>query len=62
MTGGYYSGFKDFMKDKKHVNMGFPIAEVDFKGECTIVKEKDTGGAVTVGTCASQLLYEIQGP
>ncbi|KAK0388541.1 hypothetical protein NLU13_4784 [Sarocladium strictum] len=42
--------------------MGFPIAEVDHKGECTIVKEKDTGGAVTVGTCASQLLYEIQGP
>lgn len=44
------------------INMGFPIAEVDHKGECTIVKEKDTGGAVTVGTCASQLLYEIQGP
>ncbi|KAI6785094.1 uncharacterized protein J7T54_006736 [Emericellopsis cladophorae] len=62
VTGGYYGGFKEFMKDKKHVNMGFPIAEIDEKGECVIVKEKNTGGAVNVGTVASQLLYEIQGP
>ncbi|KAH7129382.1 hypothetical protein B0J13DRAFT_136948 [Dactylonectria estremocensis] len=62
VTGGYYSGFKDFIQSKKHINMGFPIAEVDHKGECVIVKEKNTGGAVNVGTVASQLLYEIQGP
>lgn len=62
VTGGYWSGFKDLIKSKGHINMGFPIAEIDAKGESVIVKEKDTGGAVTVGTVASQLLYEIQGP
>ncbi|KAJ2904383.1 DUF1446-domain-containing protein [Zalerion maritima] len=62
VTGGYYSGFRDLMNDGRHINMGFPIAEVDYKGECDLVKEKDTGGCVTVGSCASQLLYEIQGP
>lgn len=62
MTGGYYSGFKDLIKAGKHVNMGFPIAEVDHKGECILAKEKDTGGIVTVATAASQLVYEIQGP
>ncbi|KAI1876982.1 hypothetical protein JX265_000246 [Neoarthrinium moseri] len=62
VTGGYYSGFKDLMKTGKHVNMGFPIAEVDHKGECTLVKEKDSGGCVTVGSVTSQLVYEIQGP
>ncbi|KAL2754598.1 hypothetical protein ACRALDRAFT_1063396 [Sodiomyces alcalophilus JCM 7366] len=62
VTGGYYSGFKDLIKAGKHVNMGFPIAEIDHKGECTIVKEKNTGGIVTVATATSQLVYEIQGP
>ncbi|KAH6886417.1 hypothetical protein B0T10DRAFT_530604 [Thelonectria olida] len=61
VTGGYYSGFKDFIQTRGHLNMGFPIAEVDYKGECIIVKEKNTGGAVNVGTVASQLLYQIQG-
>ncbi|EAT81082.2 hypothetical protein SNOG_11374 [Parastagonospora nodorum SN15] len=52
----------DLMKQGKHVNMGFPIAEVEYDGTVTIAKEKNTGGCVTVGTCTSQLLYEIQGP
>ncbi|ORY15753.1 hypothetical protein BCR34DRAFT_558493 [Clohesyomyces aquaticus] len=62
VTGGYYSMFKDLIKAKKHVNMGFPIAEIEFDGTFNIAKEKNTGGCVTVGTCSSQLLYEIQGP
>ncbi|KAM0279085.1 hypothetical protein ACHAQH_004771 [Verticillium albo-atrum] len=62
VTGGYYSGFKDLMKDGRHVNMGFPIAEVEWNGECVIAKEKNTGGCVNVGTVLSQLVYEIQGP
>ncbi|CAN9201902.1 unnamed protein product [Alternaria alternata] len=62
VTGGYYSMFKDLMKTGKHINMGFPIAEVEYDGSFNIAKEKDTGGCVTVGTCTSQLLYEIQGP
>lgn len=39
ITGGYYSGFKDLMKDGKHLNLGFPIAEVEESGECVITKE-----------------------
>lgn len=42
--------------------MGFPIAEIEADGVFTILKEKDTGGCVTVGSVTSQLLYEIQGP
>jgi hypothetical protein len=44
------------------VNMGFPIAAVNCKGECVLFKEKDTGGCVTVGSMTSKLVYEIQGP
>ncbi|KAF2476034.1 DUF1446-domain-containing protein [Lindgomyces ingoldianus] len=62
VTGGYYSMFKDLIKIGKHVNMGFPIAEVEYDGSFNIAKEKNTGGCVTIGSCASQLLYEIQGP
>ncbi|CAI6339483.1 unnamed protein product [Periconia digitata] len=62
VCGGYYSMFKDLIKTGKHVNMGFPIAEVEFDGTFNIAKEKDSGGCVTVASCASQLLYEIQGP
>lgn len=39
ITGGYYSGFKDLMKAKKHLNLGFPIAEVEASGDCVITKE-----------------------
>lgn len=42
--------------------MGFPIAEIEADGVFNITKEKNTGGCVTVRSCASQLLYEIQGP
>lgn len=37
--------------------MGFPIAEVDHKEECIMVKENDTEGAVNVRAVASQRLY-----
>lgn len=39
ITGGYYSGFKDLMKSGQHLNLGFPIAEVEASGECIIAKE-----------------------
>ena len=56
------SAFKDLIKANKHTNMGFPVAEIEADGNFNIIKEKNTGGCVTVGSCASQLLYEIQGP
>jgi hypothetical protein len=62
VTGGYYSRFKDLMKSKKHLNLGFPIAEVYHNGECDIVKEKASNGIVNIETVTSQLVYEISGP
>ena len=62
VCGGYYSAFKDLLKAGKHMNVGFPIAEIDHLGECILTKERHTGGCITVGSVTSQLLYEIQGP
>jgi hypothetical protein len=50
------------MKTGKHLNLGFPIAEVDYNGEVTIAKEKNTGGIISTETVISQLVYEISGP
>lgn len=38
--------FKDLIKTGKHVNMGFPIAVVNYDGTFNIAKEKDSGGAL----------------
>lgn len=43
VTGGYCSAFKDLIKSGKHVNLGFPIAAVNHRGECVLSKEKNTG-------------------
>ena len=60
VTGGYCAAFKDLIKAGKHVNLGFPIAEIDHRGETVLTKEtgSPTGGMVTVDSVASQLLYE----
>ncbi|KAF2840323.1 DUF1446-domain-containing protein [Patellaria atrata CBS 101060] len=60
VCGGYFSGFKRLME--RCENLGFPIASIEADGSCVIEKEPNTGGEVSVGTVASQLLYEIQGP
>jgi hypothetical protein len=56
VTGGYYSMFKDLMKQGKHLNMGFPIAEVEYDGTVTITKEKDTGGRLKLTPLTWRLL------
>ena len=60
VCGGYYSGFKELFEGCE--NVGFPIAEIFADGSCALIKEPNTGGEISVGTVASQLLYEIQGP
>ncbi|KAF2671945.1 DUF1446-domain-containing protein [Microthyrium microscopicum] len=60
VCGGYYSGFKTLFEGCE--NLGFPIAEIFPDGSVAIIKEPGTGGEISVGTVASQLLYEIQGP
>jgi len=58
-TGGNFSGFAGV---PGLVHPGFPIAEIDDRGDAVITKHPGTGGAVTTDTVTAQLLYEIQGP
>ncbi|PYI11836.1 DUF1446-domain-containing protein [Aspergillus sclerotiicarbonarius CBS 121057] len=65
VCGGNFTGFKTL----EHVgrdgwtNIGYPIAEISPAGKVIITMQSyATGGAITVDTCSSQLLYEIQGP
>lgn len=58
-TGGNYSFFTE-IDDMLHP--GFPWAEIAADGSSVIGKHDGTGGAVTVGTVTSQLLYEIGAP
>lgn len=59
-TGGNYAFFnRGEIADP--VRPGFPIAEIAADGSSVITKHPGTGGAVTVGTVTSQLLYEVTG-
>lgn len=62
VTGGNFTGFKSLEANGAWIDMGYPIAEIAGSGSVVITKQKNTGGAVTIHTCSSQLLYEIQGP
>ncbi len=42
--------------------VGFPIAEIDAEGDCTITKGDGTGGCVDEHTVKEQLLYEVHDP
>ncbi|KAJ5097885.1 hypothetical protein N7532_004886 [Penicillium argentinense] len=64
VCGGNFTGFKILEHGGDGwANIGYPIAEISAEGDVVITKQAHaTGGAVTVDTCTSQLLYEIQGP
>ncbi|EXJ55448.1 hypothetical protein A1O7_08375 [Cladophialophora yegresii CBS 114405] len=62
VVGGNFSGFKALEADGRWVDIGYPIAEIASDGGVVITKQKHSGGMVSVHTCSSQLLYEIQGP
>jgi len=61
VTGGYYAdpGYKD-IPGLAHV--GYPIAEIDADGHCTITKPPGTGGRIDVHTVTEQVLYEVHDP
>ncbi len=58
-TGGTYT---DWDQVEGWDTIGFPIAECHADGTCVITKGEGTGGMVTVGTVAEQLLYETSDP
>lgn len=60
-TGGNYAFFNRPGEVPSMAHAGFPIAEVEADGTSVITKHEGTGGAVTVGTVTSQLLYEVTG-
>lgn len=61
ITGGYFAdpGYKDV---PELWNVGFPIMEVDEKGNYQISKLENAGGLVSLATVKEQLLYEIHDP
>lgn len=60
ITGSNYSGFHRFPLEN-FVDVGFPVAEIEEDGTCTITKHEGTNGMVTEDTVRCQFLYEIQG-
>lgn len=61
VCGGNYTGFKA-LEGRGWDDIGYPIAEISKDGQVIITKNTNSGGEVSVNTCSSQLLYEIQGP
>jgi len=59
-TGGNFLG--DWESIENFAEIGFPIAEAYPNGEVIITKHENTGGIVTFGTIAEQLVYEIGDP
>jgi acyclic terpene utilization AtuA family protein len=58
-TGGNFTDWRDV---GDMAAMGYPIAEIRVDGEFKLTKPAGTGGLVSVGTVAEQMLYEIGDP
>lgn len=59
-TGGNYTDWETVVDTLPEA--GYPMAEICASGDVVITKPDGSGGAVTVGTVAEQMLYEIGDP
>ncbi|KAI8340716.1 hypothetical protein BC941DRAFT_467883 [Chlamydoabsidia padenii] len=61
-TGGNFTDWKKVVAAGGYANMGYPIIEFQPEGDFIVTKPDGTGGVVSPGTVAEQILYETMDP